>query len=141
MRQISTFVISILLGISTFSQTISSNNYAAEFNAAYLAYPEIPRGILEGVAYAQTRITHITGNNEGCIGLPQVSGVMGLTENGQGYFNNNLIYSSNVSGYSISQIKTSPAINILAYAAAYSQILNELVSDEILNPPLSKLLR
>jgi len=128
MRKLYTLVISILLGTTVFSQTISSNNFAAEFEAAYLAYPEIPRGILEGVAFAQTRITHITGNNEGCIGLPQVSGVMGLTENGQGYFRNNLITVSENSGFSINEIKINPQINIMAYAMAYADYLSILIN-------------
>ena len=121
----SIFLISILLGLNCTAQTISSNNFAVEFESAYLANPLIPKGILEGVAFAQTRITHIAGNNEGCIGLPQVSGVMGLTENGQGYFNNNLILVSQLSGISVNDIKTNPQKNILAYALAYSSLLTE----------------
>jgi len=128
MRKLYTLVISILLGTTVFSQTISSNNFAAEFEAAYLAYPEIPRGILEGVAYAQTRITHITGNNEGCIGLPQVSGVMGLTENGQGYFKNNLMTVSETSGFSVNEIKINPQTNIMAYAMTYVEYLSILIN-------------
>jgi len=130
MRQISAFLISILLGGVSFSQTISSSNYAAEFEQAYLAYPQIPKGLLEGVAFTQTRITHISGNNEGCVGLPQVYGVMGLTENGEGYFDNNLILASEISGYSISQIKTNPQLNIMAYAAAYYDYFEILITDE-----------
>ncbi len=75
---------------------------------------------------------HIIGNNQGCIGLPQVAGVMGLTENGQGYFNDNLGYVSRLSGYTIHEIKTDPRKNILGYAKAYS-ILAERVNAELLD--------
>ncbi|MBI3133478.1 MAG: N-acetylmuramoyl-L-alanine amidase [Bacteroidetes bacterium] len=137
MRIFVIFLFSILLGSNSFSQILSSSNYSVEFEMAYNAFPEIPKGMLEGVAYAQTRIQHITGNHEGCIGLPQVSGVMGLTEDGEGYFDNNLLLVSELSGISVNAIKTSPQQNIYAYAAAYSQILNDILSDEILNPPLT----
>jgi hypothetical protein len=130
------YLISILLGQNLFAQTNSltqslpSANYANEFQIAYTDFPQIPKGMLEAVAYAQTRITHITGNNEGCIGLPQVSGVMGLTENGQGYFDNNLILVSLLSGISVNEIKTNPQQNIYAYAAAYVSVLSDLSADE-----------
>lgn len=133
MRFISLFVISILLGNNSISQTISSDNFASEFQMAYSQFPEIPKGMLEAVAYAQTRITHISGNNEGCIGLPQVSGVMGLTEDGQNYFDNNLHLVSQLSGISIDEIKTNPQENIMAYAEAYSVVLNQLSSAESSN--------
>jgi PKD repeat protein/N-acetyl-anhydromuramyl-L-alanine amidase AmpD len=131
------FSVLILLVNSSFAQTVSSALFQNEFQNAYTAYPDIPKGLLEGVAYAQTRIEHLTGNHEGCIGLPQVSGVMGMTENGQGYFEDNLIFASQVSGISISEIKSNPQKNILAYAAAYNSILSGIVEDEILNPPLT----
>jgi PKD repeat protein/N-acetyl-anhydromuramyl-L-alanine amidase AmpD len=135
MQKIYVYLILILLGQNSFTQTNSftqslpSANYANEFQIAYTDFPQIPKGMLEAVAYAQTRITHITGNNEGCIGLPQVSGVMGLTENGQGYFDNNLILVSQLSGISVNDIKTNPQQNIYAYAAAYNSVLTDLSAD------------
>lgn len=124
-------IISFLMIHSNFAQEIDHTRYAAEFEAAYSAYPEIPKGILEGVAFAQTRIQHISGNNQGCSGIPQVSGVMGLTEDGKGYFNDNLRFVSELSGFSIAAIKTNPADNIMAYAAAYSILLEESsIADE-----------
>src|SRR5688500_15093978 len=114
MRNVSLVLFFVFFSSYLFSQTSSTGNYSAEFETAYAAFPAIPKGILEGVAYAQTRITHITGNNEGCIGMPQVSGVMGLTEDGQNYFDNNLVLVSELSGISISAIKTNPQQNIYA---------------------------
>lgn len=112
--------LSIILTGQLFASTLDAITFKENFEEAYETYPIIPRGLLEGVAYAQTRIVHIAGNHQGCIGLPQVSGVMGLTENGQGYFNDNLLYIARLSGYSVHEIKSDPRKNILAYAKAYS---------------------
>ncbi len=124
MKKLFTFLISILLGGFSYAQI--TNNYQSEFEMAYNTYPEIPLGILEGVAYAQTRITNISGNNESCTGLPQVSGPMGLTEDGEGYFKDNLAFLSDLTSVSIQEIKTNPSSNILVYATGYSYYMNEL---------------
>lgn len=118
-----TFLFSFLLCVISFakSQEIDASRYAEAFESAYLAHPNIPQGMLEAVAFAQTRINHKVGNHAGCSGIPQVSGVMGLTEDGKGYFNNNLAYVSILSGISISQIKANPTDNVMAYATAYSR--------------------
>lgn len=119
---------SFLLFVVSFakSQEIDANRYAEAFEAAYFAHPNVPRGMLEAVAFAQTRIHHKVGNHAGCSGIPQVSGVMGLTEDGKGYFNNNLTYVSDLSGISVARIKASPADNIMAYAAAYSSWIERI---------------
>lgn len=119
----------VLLSSSSIAQLKRDNLFKTEFNAAYEAFPVIPRGILEGVAYAQTRIRHINGNHQSCTGIPQVKGVMGLTEDGKGYFKNNLNYISSISRFGVSQIKESPAINIMAYAAAYNFVATQTTGD------------
>ncbi|MFN0201698.1 MAG: CUB domain-containing protein, partial [Bacteroidia bacterium] len=58
----------------------------------------------------------------GHVDLPKYYGVMGLVEDGKGYFQNNLHTVSEFSGYSIEEIKNDPRINILAYAAAYAEM-------------------
>lgn len=132
MNKILTLLLLIITGIV--NAEITPNNFQNHFNAAYVQYPEIPRGILEGVAFTQTHFKHIQNPENSCIGLPEVSGVMGLTENGQGYFRNNLILVSELSGYSINAIKQNPSTNILAYASAYSYLLDSLnVSNNINN--------
>lgn len=113
----------LIVGFYSFAQQVDPEQYATEFEEAYTNYPIIPKGLLEGVAFAQTRIQHIEGNNAGCSGIPQVSGVMGLTYDGKGYFNNNLTYISGLSGYSINDIKTKPEVNIMAYAKVYARIM------------------
>jgi len=66
MRIYFVFLFLILLGFNLKGQILASQNFSSEFETAYTAFPDIPRGILEGVAYAQTRITHITGNIRKC---------------------------------------------------------------------------
>lgn len=112
------------------SQSTINYPYQTEFEIAYEAFPEIPDGLLEAVAYAQTRIEHIQTHAEGCAGLPVVSGVMGLTENGEGYFKNNLLMISALSGISVDEIKNDPQKNIYAYASAYAYQMNLLMQND-----------
>ncbi|RMG20203.1 MAG: hypothetical protein D6730_20300 [Bacteroidetes bacterium] len=104
------------------------NKYEAYFTEAYRKYPRIPRGVLEAVAYTNTRIRHLQPDKEpgSCQGLPAYYGVMGLVEDGKGYFRNNLAEVAKYSGFRVSEIKRDPRINILAYAAAYDAVQREL---------------
>ncbi len=108
---------------------IGTNPYVMYFERAYKSYPEIPKGLLEGVALTNTSFnheTHLSDEPENETGLPNVYGVMGLMLNGAGIFRNNLRTISRLSGYTIEEIKAKPEINILAYAKAYVQIKKEL---------------
>lgn len=125
------FLVLCLLFVSSrsfFSQAAGIyNTYQQEMDEAYLQYPNLPKGILEAVSYKMTHYSHKDGTEQqSCFGLPKVYGVMGLTEDGQGYFRSNLKLVSQLSGYSEIDIKTSPQKNILAYAAAYNQLLLDL---------------
>jgi N-acetyl-anhydromuramyl-L-alanine amidase AmpD len=102
------------------------NSYQTTFNQAYTIYPEIPRGVLEAVAYQQTRITHLTEFTEpSCTGMPRYLGVMGLIEHGQGYFNENFKLVSFHSDKSVDFLKQNPQEEILAFAQTYHQIIQE----------------
>jgi hypothetical protein len=123
MRKFLLFVSLLFISISSYSDAPVFNIYSKSFDKAYLQHPEIPRGILEAVAFCNTRFTHITHTSaqpESCIGIPNVYGVMGLTLNGQGYFANNLITVKDLSHYTIDEIITDPEKNILAYADAFA---------------------
>ncbi|MGQ0827660.1 MAG: N-acetylmuramoyl-L-alanine amidase [Bacteroidota bacterium] len=99
------------------------NNYVAFFNKAYEQHPEVPKGILEAIAYTNSRFHHIEhkeGEAPSCIGIPKAYGIMGLTLDGRDVFKNNLVSISQLSGYTIEEIIESPEKNILAYAKAYS---------------------
>ncbi len=54
------------------------------------------------------------------MGYPRTFGVMGLIENGKNYFRNNLVYISQLSGYSTEDIKHNAEKSILAYAKAFA---------------------
>ncbi|MCI4666951.1 MAG: N-acetylmuramoyl-L-alanine amidase [Bacteroidia bacterium] len=95
--------------------------YKAYFDEAYEKYPLVPQGLLEAVAYTNTRLTHLNGQVS-CQDIPTYFGVMGLVDNGQGYFTSTLEKVAQLSGYSKEEIKEDPRINILAYAAAYSKL-------------------
>lgn len=124
--------LALLLCLGFFAQAhktdpIVNNPYEACFNKAYALYPDIPRGTLEAVAYTNSRFTHIThsdGEAGSCIGIPAAYGVMGLTLDGKNYFKDNLKTVAKRSGYAVSDIISSPEINILAYAKAYQVTLS-----------------
>jgi len=114
----------LLLVLSSFGSSfandvIPQNNFEASFATAYKQHPQLPRGILEAVAYHQTRFQNITDQTPAsCIGLPRVYGPMGLTLDGKGYFNNSLMMVAQLAQGSPQLIKNDPHQNILAYAAA-----------------------
>jgi hypothetical protein len=114
--------------------------YQAYFDEAYQTYPNVPKGMLESVAFVNTRIAHVNASevHEACSGMPHYYGVMGLVEDGKGVFRNNLLRVSELSGYSVSDIKKDPRINILAYAKAYSR-LKENKYARISNAPEAQL--
>lgn len=105
------------------------NPYAKSFDKAYSLHPEIARGMLEAVAFCNTRFTHIThtsSKSASCTGIPNAYGVMGLTLDGEKYFSNNLITVSGLSNVSTNDIMNDAEKNILAYADAYVKVKNLL---------------
>jgi N-acetyl-anhydromuramyl-L-alanine amidase AmpD len=121
--------ISFFISLAAFSRsdTPVANPYQAYFDHAYQLYPEIPRGLLEAVAFTNTHFNHIThtaGEEGSCIGLPAAYGVMGLVLDGKNYFKNNLHTVAQISGYTAEEIINDPGKNINAYAEAYYTLLN-----------------
>jgi hypothetical protein len=100
------------------------NQYAPYFREAYTLYPGIPAGMLEAIAADRSHIRHLQPDEEAasCSGMPLSYGVMGLVEDGKGYFYTNISEVETWSGYSREDIKKDPRINILAYAAAYEYL-------------------
>ncbi|NVO01347.1 MAG: N-acetylmuramoyl-L-alanine amidase [Bacteroidetes bacterium] len=112
------------------------------FTNAYNLYPDLPRGILEAVSYHYTHFVNITSSTqESCIGLPRVYGVMGLTLDGKGYFNNNLQLVSKLSGFSEKEIIEDPKINVIAFAAAIEILKSQMNISENSPEKLIPLLR
>lgn len=95
------------------------NNYVVHFNEAYQLYPELPRGILEGVAFINTRFEHLDASTpESCTGMPRAFTVMGLVRDGKGWFRNNMNEVARTSRTSAEEMMASPRAAILAYAKA-----------------------
>ncbi|HOH83100.1 MAG TPA: N-acetylmuramoyl-L-alanine amidase [Bacteroidales bacterium] len=101
----------------------SENNYPYRtyFEEAYQANPAVPAGVLEAVAYTNTRIRHVNPQVEepGCTGIPASYGVMGLVLDGKNYFRENLNTVSALSSIPVQEIINNPRKNILAYASAF----------------------
>jgi len=126
MQKLYSVILAAIFFTNSLSAQIEKNQYQSFFNQAYIENPSIPKGILEAVAYTQSRFNHITPTEHtSCIGLPQAYGVMGLIADGKNYFRNNLVMVSQLSGYSVEDIINSPEKNIKAYAKAYATLLNQ----------------
>ncbi|MBA3664036.1 MAG: N-acetylmuramoyl-L-alanine amidase, partial [Bacteroidetes bacterium] len=69
-------------------------------------------------------ITHGPQDPESCIEIPKAYGVMGLTLDGKNYFRNNLKLVSQFSGIDEMTIISDPEKNIMAYAKAYTSVLD-----------------
>ncbi|MEO0472448.1 MAG: CUB domain-containing protein, partial [Bacteroidota bacterium] len=119
-RQI-TWILLLLFACQTLTAQNDKEQYNTFFEEAYQRYPTIPPGLLEAVAFTNTRMKHIDPDPS-CQGLPVFYGVMGLVEDGKGYFENSLLKVSQLSGFSVEQIKKDPRSNIMAYAAAYAAL-------------------
>lgn len=124
MKNTGLLAILILLGVAINGNSQNLNHYQNEFNAAYSQYPDIPQGLLEAVSYSQTRFKNIQHPEHSCIGIPEVQGVMGLVPNGAGYFNNTQSLIAGLANVHAS-LMGDPATDILAYAAAYSYMMNQ----------------
>ncbi len=102
-------------------------NAQTSFGNNYESYPNIPKGILEAVAWTNTHMVHRLNSSESCSGIPQAYGIMGLHENGKDYFLENGRYVAELSGVSIAEQKISAENQINAYAKAFSILMTEEV--------------
>jgi N-acetyl-anhydromuramyl-L-alanine amidase AmpD len=103
------------------------NKYQTEFNAAYAAYPSVPKGILEAVSFSQTRFQNLDNSlSSSCIGMPKASTVFGLFKDGKNYFREN--FTTVVSKGEVSELDllTNVSKSTLAYAKTYSILQTEL---------------
>ena len=87
------FVLLFLLSFFGKAQTKELQNYNSVFDAAYQAYPDIPRGLLEAISFTNTHCHHLTDANyfhDGPDAMPRAYGLMGLVKDGKDYFRENL---------------------------------------------------
>ena len=117
-----------------------ANPYQSDFNQAYSAYPNIPRGILEAISFTNTRFTQLTSADEpSCTGMPQAITVMGLFENGQGWFTNNFFEAASISGIQENDMRTNAHDAIMAYAGYFDFVYqhNQTIWNEEQNESFS----
>lgn len=97
-------------------------HYPRYFERAYQRYPEIPRGVLEAIAYAETGWTHVApdpAEEPAHRHMPPSYGVMGLYR-GEG-FANQVRQGAELLGVSEQLVAADPETNILAAAALLDQ--------------------
>ncbi len=115
--------LAVLAGFTVFATSnpndfVTENPYQSYFDEAYTQNPNLQHGILEAVAFTNTRFSHLPATGEeSCTGIPRAIGVMGMVQNGKRFFTENLKLASTFSGISEKEIIESPEKNILAYAA------------------------
>lgn len=92
--------------------------FQEDFEAAYVMYPAIPKGMLEAVSWTNTRMRDIRPDQEmaSCIGMPKVYGVMGLMGDGAGWFRENLNLVAQTASTARQAVLSSPRTQILGYA-------------------------
>lgn len=101
------------------------------FDEAYDACRNIPKGILEAVAYCNTHLNSPSANTPTCSGMPIPFGIMGLFENGNGYFIENAKVVAKKSGISVDEQKNDNQIQITAYAKALELTIAAIKSENI----------
>ena len=128
------FVLLFLLSFFGKAQTKELQNYNSVFDAAYQAYPDIPRGLLESISFTNTHCHHLTDANyfnDGPDAMPRAYGLMGLVKDGKNYFRENLHLVSELSGISEAEVLESPEKNVLAYAKAFDRLAKESKASDI----------
>lgn len=92
------------------------------FATAYEAYPNIPRGYLEAMAFVNTRWTHLAPEYGGHSERPQTAGIMGLHLGDYGY-QNQVEIAALLLGVKPVEVITNPQTNIMATAALISHLM------------------
>ena len=129
MRRLLFIIISALFPLMTFAQNgnVGAENQLNEsaFEAAYKAFPQIPKGLLEAVSFTNTHCHHLTDADytfDDSTAMPRAYGLMGLVKNGKNYFRENLFTVSQLSGIEVGEMLESPSANVMAYASAFAKI-------------------
>jgi hypothetical protein len=118
MFRIYALLIILFYSQSTFAQI--------NFTSAYEAYPNVPKGLLETVAFCNTRLEVLDNNVQtSCIGIPIPFGVLGLFDDGKGYFRENARTVAALSGISVETQKQDPQQQVMAYAKAVQLLLSK----------------
>lgn len=111
-----------LLLLFTFTAFGQSNS--VNFNSIYNEFPLVPKGMLESVAWTNTHMRHLENTQVSCTGMPQPYGIMGLHDNGQGYFLENGKKVAKLSGITVATQKGSAFMQAKAYAKAVTNLFS-----------------
>lgn len=123
MKRLFLIAFTFLFFVSNANELVVENPYSHSFKKAYSLFPSVPKGMLEAVAYTQSRFVQLgTNESPSCIDVPKAFSVMGLIDDGKNYFRSNLHTVSQFSGYSTKDIKQNAETSIIAYAAAFHQL-------------------
>jgi hypothetical protein len=127
MQKIIALALCLSMAYSTIAQ-VKQQQYRNVWNQAYAENPGVPLGLLEAIAYAKTRMKNIDPQQitHSCSGVPPPSGVMGLIDDGKGYFKNTTGLVASKSRFTKASLGTNMSNTVLGYAAAFARIQNEL---------------
>lgn len=104
------------------------------FQEIYTAHPNVPSGLLEAVAWTNTRMVHLQNQQESCSGYPSAYGILGLHDQGMGYFRENGNFVAQLSGISVSSQKSDPNVQLEAYALAFENLAANYAPTPAYNP-------
>lgn len=115
----------LLLLFGMFSSLLSMAQTASqpEFQATYQHYSNLTPGILEAIAWTNTRMTKLENAAPSCSGLPTAYGILGLFDDGKDYFIENGKYVAKLSGISVENQKLSISNELMAYGAAFHSLM------------------
>ncbi len=95
------------------------NPYQNLFSEVYARYPHLPKGLLEAVAWRESRFMPLLPDEPSCMAIPQGWGLFGWIEEGKGYFRENLRLIAEKTGFPLNELRVSPALQVEAFASAY----------------------
>ena len=99
--------------------------YKPFFEEAYRFHPDIPRGVLEAVAYTYNHFEPLLYDDtvkEVSNAIPRTYSVMGLTLQGKGVFRENARYIAHLSEIPVGTLIQQDSVAIMAYAIAFSAL-------------------
>lgn len=104
---------------------VERQSYLPMFERAYAAYPALPAGSLEAIAYAQTGWRNVEPHKEdpGHAHMPLAYGVMGLYQGGG--FDDQVAEGARLIGLDAVRVASDPEANILAAAALLDRAWRE----------------
>ncbi len=114
-----------LIFFAILSLSFGANTQVA-FDQVYSNHPTLPEGVLEAVAWTNTRMQHLENQTASCSGYPQAYGILGLHDNGLGYFKKNGLKVAAFSGITVAQQKSNPQLQVEAYAFALEHYLSSV---------------